>query len=706
MEFSLDDFVEAPSWVKIDKCKKADLLIVANSYDVEVSYSARKAELKETLAEKLVEKGVLLPRGDDAESKPVTGADGTASEAAANAVDESAAGPDADRVSESSEGTSTEDLRLTLRIKEVETRNRQLEVQAMHLRIRALELEKGSAAVSPTSSSTNASFSAGFDISKHIKLVPPFRESEVDSYFSAFERIAAALKWPKEFWSLLLQCKLVGKAQEVCSSLSIEQSLDYETLKKTVLQAYELVPEAYRQKFRILNKTANQTFVEFAREKNVLFEKWCCSCKVKTVEELKTLVLLEEFKKCLPERIVTYLNEQKVSSLTNAALLADEFVLTHKSVFCAQNSFQENLSERKRSPRAVRKNVSQFSAKSNGRECFYCHDSGHLIAACPVLKRKEARGTKFPAGVGLIKTACSPKVHVEAEQNPKTDVDPQFLPFVACGFVSLTGEENDKVPVTILRDTGAYHSFLLESVLPLSEKTSCGSDILVWGIKMSVTKAPLHMVHLHSPLVSGYVKVAVRQRLPIEGVSFILGNDLAGGHVFPPPEVVDVPALAADSGSTASEVFPACAITRAQARKMGEIVDLSGSFMATLDEDDSFVSPIDSVKISTCDVPEMIPEDINQSLNITRELLIKAQQGDPSLVPCFSSVVDREGSKAPVKYFIENGVLLRSWSPDSTDLHRVNQVLVPKEYRLQILSLAHDACLAGHLGVKKTYQMW
>ncbi|CAI5660147.1 unnamed protein product [Oreochromis niloticus] len=292
MDFSLEDFVEAPSWDKLDKCKKADLLIVANSYDVEVSYSARKAELKETLAEKLVEKGVLLPRGADAESKPVKGEDGTASGADASTVDASAADTEADWISESSEGTSTEDLRLTLRIREVETRNRQLVVQAMHLCIRALELEKGSAKVSPTSSSTSASSSASFDISKHIKLVPPFRESEVDSYFSAFERIAAALKWPKEFWSLLLQCKLVGKAQEVWSSLSIEQSLDYETLKKTVLQAYELVPEAYRQKFRNLNKTANQTFVEFAREKNVLFEKWCCSCKVKTVEELKTLILL------------------------------------------------------------------------------------------------------------------------------------------------------------------------------------------------------------------------------------------------------------------------------------------------------------------------------------------------------------------------------------------------------------------------------
>lgn len=87
-------------------------------------------------------------------------------------------------------------------------------------------------------------------LSKHIALVPQFRESEVDSYFSAFERIATSLRWPKEIWSLLLQCKLMGKAQEVCSTLSIEESLKYEVMKSAILRAYELVPEAYRQKFR------------------------------------------------------------------------------------------------------------------------------------------------------------------------------------------------------------------------------------------------------------------------------------------------------------------------------------------------------------------------------------------------------------------------------------------------------------------------
>lgn len=88
-------------------------------------------------------------------------------------------------------------------------------------------------------------------------------------------------------------------------------------------------------------------------------------------------------------------------------------------------------------------------------------------------------------------------------------------------------------------------------------------------------------------------------------------------------------------------MFLACTITRAQAHKMDEIVDLSGSFMATLDEKDSFVSPSNSVKMIRCDVSEVIPADINLNLNVNRrETLIKPQQSDPSLVSCFSSVVE------------------------------------------------------------------
>ena len=63
---------------------------------------------------------------------------------------------------------------------------------------------------------------------------------------------------------------------------------------------------------------------------------------------------------------------------------------------------------------------------------------------------------------------------------------------------------------------------MLASVLPLSNETLCSSDLIVWGIKTSEFNAPLHMIHLHSALVSGQVKVAVLPLFPFSGISFIL----------------------------------------------------------------------------------------------------------------------------------------------------------------------------------------
>lgn len=127
----------------------------------------------------------------------------------------------------------------------------------------------------PVSTTPYTSIVDQFNASKKIVLVPPFREGEVDSYFTAFEHITTTLKWPEDVWSLLLQCKLVGRAQEVCASLSIADSLDYEVVKSTILRAYELVPEAYRQKFHSCRSpTAKRLWSLHGRKLSYLTSGW------------------------------------------------------------------------------------------------------------------------------------------------------------------------------------------------------------------------------------------------------------------------------------------------------------------------------------------------------------------------------------------------------------------------------------------------
>ncbi|KAJ8049962.1 hypothetical protein HOLleu_02940 [Holothuria leucospilota] len=91
--------------------------------------------------------------------------------------------------------------------------------------------------------------------------------------------------------------------------------MDYDKVKKAILQAYELVPEAYRQKFRKYRKADTQTYVEFAYQKERHFDRWCASKKVSTFDTLRQLVLVEEFKRCVNDDIKTHLEENKADNL-------------------------------------------------------------------------------------------------------------------------------------------------------------------------------------------------------------------------------------------------------------------------------------------------------------------------------------------------------------------------------------------------------
>ena len=45
-------------------------------------------------------------------------------------------------------------------------------------------------------------------------------------------------------------------------------------LFRSIMKAYQLVPEAYGQEFADSQKEPNETYVEFARKKENLFDRW------------------------------------------------------------------------------------------------------------------------------------------------------------------------------------------------------------------------------------------------------------------------------------------------------------------------------------------------------------------------------------------------------------------------------------------------
>lgn len=176
---------------------------------------------------------------------------------------------------------------------------------------------------------------------------------------------------------------------------------------------------------------------------------------------MRELILLEEFKNCIPERTVVYLNEQKVSTLQQAAILAEEFTLTHKTLFMKHNLRQNPP----KSNYQVRNNNWSGPPRQDkqDRPRFFCHKTGHLIAECEAWKQKQQRSVpQQPKGVGLIDV--SPRASTEGLAS---EVPDSFKPFSFDGYVSITGKAEDQRPVKILRDTACSQSLVLSRVLPL-----------------------------------------------------------------------------------------------------------------------------------------------------------------------------------------------------------------------------------------------
>ena len=316
---------------------------------------------------------------------------------------------------------------------------------------------------------------------------------------------------------------------------------------------------------------------------------------------------------------------------------------------------------------------------------------------------------------------------IEDEISPNTESDymENYKPFISEGVVSLVGDENSSQKVKILRDTGATQSLMLDSVLPLTENSFTGANVLISGVEMGVLEVPLHEVNIKSSLINFNIVIGMRPSLPVEGISLILGNDLAGEKVMVDPRVVEKPRDDENTERLAEKfpgIFPASVVTRSMKAKKEAIkeqgkeeIGLSGTFLENIDvkfeERNKEKADKDLMRNESRNVKENIPEKQERESKsvISRQNLIVEQSKDKKLLDLFKiALTPVEAEKVSVGYLIKDDILMRKWSPTACDNNEkgetVYQIVVPTgTNRREVLELAHDLPVSGHLGVRKTY---
>ena len=767
MAFVLQDIIneieETRSLEPLKKLKKENLVKVAAHYGITPAVGATKSHILNLIKDHCVEHDII----DEVEEKPIAETAEIvrlkldfereerrlAREAEKALQDAQFAEAQKDR----EEAQRARDLRLA-ELKEAREL-RELELKAEQEKA-LLEAEKEAAArehelkMASLGKHSPSDKASAFDPARNIRLVPPFQEKEVDQYFAHFEKVADSLNWPKESWVLLLQSVLVGKAQEIYGSLSVEQSSNYEHVKEAILKAYELVPEAYRQKFRNYLKFDSKTHVEFAREKENLFNRWCHSKEIgQDFKKLKQMVLLEEFKDKVRPDIRSHLDEQKVEELEKAAIMADDYALTHKMSSKSGNPQQKryhgsgnrenisrNMDDRKRQGKST-ENVGLVSKVEPLKpiSCGHCGKPGHIITNCWKLGgktpcehcgkfnhksedcriaknklQKEVKPTGLTSLKGLkvspfnesenskgvkvkplidrnsfveknkgikVNPLHNDKSCIEDKISPNTESDymENYKPFISERVVSLVGDENSSQKVKILRDTGATQSLMLDSVLPLTENSFTGANVLISGVEMGILEVPLHEVNIKSSLINGNIVIGMRPSLPVEGISWILGNDLAGERVMVDPRVVEKPRDDEETEKLAEKfpgIFPASVVTRSMKAKKEAIkeqgkeeIGLSGTFLENIDvkfeERNKEKADKALMRNESRNVKENIPEkqESESKSVISRQNLIVEQSKDKELLDLFKiALTPVEAEKVSVGYLIKDNILMRKWS--------------------------------------------
>ena len=533
-----------------------------------------------------------------------------------------------------------------------------------------------------------------FNISSAMKLVPQFDEKNVAEFFIAFEKIANKLKWPEVMWTTLVQSRLIGKAQKVYVALKDDLSSDYASVKEIVLKSYKLVPEAYRLKFRELKKQPGQTYVEFARMKEHLMNEWLLSKEVSTFENLKELVLIEDFKACCGRELKVHLEELKLGSLQECAISADEFMLSHRNMLTqyrwrgkkefvnnpkGDGSKKESTNIDESRDKSPKKGKTKGSPRGSPNAspnrfrkkltCYFCKKPGHVRAKCYAYRNYMEQ--QLPIGL-LMSGLGTNDSSIEG-----------YRDFMSKGQVSSNNKGIVK-EVNILRDTGALQSLILRSALPSDFVERHTEYVLLGGFPNTVSSYPLETLYLDSEWFEGLVRLAVVDNLPMKGVDMIVANDIAVGDKVTYPIVNE-----GKMGGVASDDvvdYPVNLITRSMTRQDDQEIDLNTSEEINGNIEQSLRTSIENLDQVSWDIESLRNEQMKEFVNYD------------------NAVSEPEEVIKPVVVWLD-GLLYRfsrnvKVPAEKSEVRK--QIMVPSVFRNKLLSLAHEDHLSGHFGVKKT----
>ena len=559
------------------------------------------------------------------------------------------------------------------------------------------------------------------------------RTDDMDAFLHRFEIYAASQNWKKEQWAVYLSALLKGKALEVYSRMPVAEAQDYDKLKDALLKRFNLTEEGFKLKFKTAKPEIGEAPAQYIARLESYLTRWIDLANVdKSFEGLTDLMVKEQYLESCPMQLAIFLRERKPKKLEELAELAEQYMDAHASNknVASRPSVPPAVHEKKsferqdrNDSRVNRNEIRRNLRPDSARTCHNCGKVGHIARYCFGPRKVASAMTvgntgqrhfgKFspnkqywnnggdssrsfrqynrPQNVEQssqnrdnMTEETQVKERVEEEENQitckahgrikcnlclnypihkcnamkATEVKLECgCTFPVIADACCTGKGNMPVSegyvngekVSVLRDTGCSTVVIRRDLVRDEQWT--GKEEICLLIDGTVRRAPVASVEIDTPFFSGLV-TAVCMDEPLYDV--IIGNisnakDIEGQKKEPKLQAV---------------------MTRAQVLKQ--------------------TKPPRPLKVI-----ESLGDDI------TRDKLIDLQQKDASLKKYMEKAEMNPSHKTTAEYYkMKNGILYRYCT--DREGQEISQVVVPKGLKTKVMTMAHEAVMSGHQGIKKT----
>ena len=567
-------------------------------------------------------------------------------------------------------------LREEKRVKEsVEREERRLEREDKRLTLE-LEVQKKREENELARARPNSGVVTETATPKNLIKLAQYKEGEdINVYLRNFERVRDANKWNGD---VAISALINGfSGTKVSVYLDSADLLDYTLLKSQLVKAFGASIYDMQNRFRF-SKQASEPISQFVVMLKDLLTKICESINVGTdFEKLLEFIIKDQLLRSVDKELAAFLKENNIfqSTLESVVSLAENYQAIHGNLGRKQKLFQNRNSKEQ----SFNSNFEKSGDKSFDKlRCFTCNEIGHVSSQCGVKNSNfVSKDSVTSENSKKIQCwTCKEFGHLSRNCSVKKgskSVDNQEVIGIS---ISNFKSHSSKLPVTtgtcngrrvsVLRDTGSTAVLVKSSLVKPSYYTD--AKITLRFADGRTLKVPLARIYVKSVFFNGYVEAACVENLPFD---VLIGNVSGASCACTLPiNSVETPNI--DNSDSENEATICAVQTRNQVKNENSICKSRVGLGSV---------KLDMTSISTSE-------------------LIDLQKNDPTLNGCFKKV-DNISNSTP-RFITKKGLLVRVANSSDTLRDVLQQIVLPKNLRKKVTTLAHDTVLSGHLGTGKT----